>query len=193
MVDPVERHIEQALARCDCTAELGDARTLTAADRSYDAVLLLGPLYHLPERSERVQALREARRVLRPGGPVAAAAISRHAAVLDLAAVDRLAPESRMRETLATGRHDRAIGFTTAYFHTAEELASELAEAGFEDVRLNGIEGPTWTVLKGVEAHTGESLAASGLLDSAIRAARLTDGDPALVAASSHLLAVGHA
>jgi ubiquinone/menaquinone biosynthesis C-methylase UbiE len=48
----------------------GDARELDLADASVDAVLLLGPLYHLRQRSDRVRALAEARRVVRPGGPV---------------------------------------------------------------------------------------------------------------------------
>ncbi|MEV4285604.1 class I SAM-dependent methyltransferase [Nonomuraea bangladeshensis] len=65
------------------TARLGDARRLPVADASQDAVLLLGPLYHLPDRADRVRALTEARRALRPGGVVAAATINRHAAVHD--------------------------------------------------------------------------------------------------------------
>ena len=50
-------------------AEVGDARDLNLPDSSVDAVVLLGPLYHLRERAHRVQALREASRVVRPGGP----------------------------------------------------------------------------------------------------------------------------
>ena len=44
----------------------------------------LGPLYHLIERTDRLRALSEARRVLRPGGWVFVAGISRYAALLDL-------------------------------------------------------------------------------------------------------------
>ncbi|MGI8334417.1 hypothetical protein ACRYCC_31080 [Actinomadura scrupuli] len=51
LVDPVERHLRQALASSGCTTELGDARALTAAGSSYDSVLLLGPLYHTPRSS----------------------------------------------------------------------------------------------------------------------------------------------
>jgi len=192
LVDPVERHLRQARESSGCGTELGDARSLTAADASYDAVLLLGPLYHLPERADRVRALREARRVLRPAGVLAAAAITRHAVLLDLAAAGRLGPGSAdtLRPILAGGHHDDRLGFTTAYFHTAEELRSELADAGFGGVRLYGIEGPAWTTLKGIEVHTGESLVGSPLLESALVAARIAESDPALLATSSHILAV---
>jgi ubiquinone/menaquinone biosynthesis C-methylase UbiE len=192
LVDPVERHLQQAHASCSCTTELGDARTLTASDQTYDATLLLGPLYHLPARTHRLRALREARRVLRPGGMMAAAVISRHAGLLDLAATNRLGPDAVMRAVLESGLHDVVLGFTTSYFHTAAELTSEITEAGFTDVRLYGIEGPLWPVLKGIEAHTGDSLIDAPLFDSVVTAARMTETDPAIIAASSHILAIGH-
>ena len=78
------------VATTDWSATLGDARKLAFPDRSADAVLLLGPLYHLTERADRLAALREARRVLRPGGVVFAAAISRFASLLDGLARDLL-------------------------------------------------------------------------------------------------------
>ncbi len=84
LYDVVPRHVEAA--RRDpgprlAGAEVGDARQLPEADASADA--LLGPLYHLTTREDRVRALAEARRVLRPGGVVVAAAISRYASLLD--------------------------------------------------------------------------------------------------------------
>ena len=50
---------------------------------SFDAALLLGPLYHLRRREERLGALHEAQRVVRHEGVVAAAFITRSAAVID--------------------------------------------------------------------------------------------------------------
>jgi SAM-dependent methyltransferase len=62
---------------------VGDARDIDLPDASADAVLLLGPLYHLVDRQDRVRALSECARVVRPGGPVFAAAISRWAVRID--------------------------------------------------------------------------------------------------------------
>mgnify|MGYP003694160235 CR=1 FL=1 len=89
LVDAVPLHVEQARAASarqphapvsDCRQ--GDARHLDAADATARAVLLLGPLYHLTERPDRLRALREARRVLEPGGLLFAAAVSRYASLL---------------------------------------------------------------------------------------------------------------
>jgi hypothetical protein len=52
-MDPIELHVEQATAAGVRDARIGDARELPWPDASVDAVLLLGPLYHLPERADR--------------------------------------------------------------------------------------------------------------------------------------------
>jgi ubiquinone/menaquinone biosynthesis C-methylase UbiE len=64
LLDPIDLHVGQALARRPppASAAVGDARELPVADSSFDAVLLLGPLYHLQEREDRLRALDEARR-----------------------------------------------------------------------------------------------------------------------------------
>ncbi|MGH6915718.1 MAG: class I SAM-dependent methyltransferase, partial [Geminicoccales bacterium] len=101
LVDPVPLHVEQARERAGSldapfTCEVGDARSLSQPDGSADAVLLLGPLYHLQEEADRVLALSEARRVLRPSGLVFGAAISRFASLFDgLARGMLFAPEFR--------------------------------------------------------------------------------------------------
>lgn len=194
LVDPVPRHIEAARSVPGCTVELGDARELNAPDASYDVVLLLGPLYHLPERDQRDRALSEARRVLRPGGLLAAAGINRYASLFEHTAFARLHKES-VRESigniLATRIHDGKKSFTTAYFHSGAELRDEVTEAGFEGAEVFGIEGPAWGMLKAAEQHTGESLIGTPLFDSAVAAARMAEPYPELLAASSHMLAVG--
>ena len=62
---------------------IADARTLDLPDASVDAVLLFGPLYHLAGRADRMAVIREAVRILRPGAPLFAAAISRWATRID--------------------------------------------------------------------------------------------------------------
>lgn len=191
LVDPVARHVEQAGEICGAT--VGDARSLTAEDDSYDVVQLLGPLYHLPDREDRSRALAEAVRVVRPGGVVAAAGINRYSALFEHAALAHLHSErlqGSIAKILASAMHDGRGGFTVAYFHRAEELAEELREAGLVDVQVLGVEGPAWSMLKAVEQQSG-AMPAEELFLSALMAARLAEPYPELLAASSHLLAVG--
>lgn len=193
LVDPVPRHIEQA-KQTGATVELGDARKLTANEASYDVVLLLGPLYHLPERSGRDHALAEAYRVLKPGGLIAAAGINRYASLFEHTAFAHLHKEPLQKSIgaiLATQIHDGKKTFTTAYFHSGEQLRDEVAAAGFTHAEVFGIEGPAWSLLAATERHTGESLIGSPMFESALTAARMAEPYPELLAASSHLLAVG--
>jgi SAM-dependent methyltransferase len=184
VIDPTPVHVEHC-TRAGVHAEVGDARHLQRDDGSYDAVLLLGPLYHLPERDDRVLALREAHRVLRPGGVVGAAVISRYAGWLDglLRRVDVLLEHRALVEQeLRDGRHVTPEGtdlFTTAYFHDPDEIGPELSEAGFVDVDLRAVEGPTW-LLQSAETVDTETMC--DLIEP-------IDAIPALIGASAHLLA----
>src|SRR6266581_2334148 len=90
LVDALPLHVELARqaskAQPDAPLagiEVGDARSLKRADTSVDVVLLFGPLYHLIERANRLMALHEAHRILRPGGILFAVGISRFTSVLD--------------------------------------------------------------------------------------------------------------
>ena len=90
--DLMSLHVDQleALGIPSIQTAVGDARDLDLPDSSADAVLLLGPLYHLPEREDRLKTLREAHRIVRRGGPIFVAAISRWAPRLDGVLQERL-------------------------------------------------------------------------------------------------------
>ena len=198
LVDPVPLHVEQARAAAERTkahlasAGTADARALPFADRSADAVLLLGPLYHLPEPKERAQALAEAFRVLRPGGLLFAAAISRFASLLDGlrgALFDDSSFAAIVARDIASGQHRNDTGnaryFTTAFFHEPAELAVEVATAGFALLDVFGVEGPgAWAP---DFAHRWADPAARERLLAFVRA---VETEPSLLGVSPHLLAV---
>ncbi|MFB7781325.1 class I SAM-dependent methyltransferase [Streptomyces vinaceus] len=193
VVDPVPKHVSQASRLDGVTAEVGDARALTAAADSYDVVLLLGPLYHLHDKADRFSALVEAARVARPGGLVAAAAISRYSPLLDYIATTGItepAIQDGVRDTLDQGRYAGQRGFTVAYFQTANELREEITEAGLADPTLYGVEGPGWVAVKAIEKYTATNLLDTAMYDAALAAARLAEPHAALTDASAHILAI---
>jgi len=198
LIDPVEIHLEQArISAADAGARLasitqGDARNLQVPSGSSDAVLLLGPLYHLVESSDRLQALRECRRILKPNGVLLAAAISRFASLVD--GLSRgffrdAAFRSIIAEDLASGQHLNPTNdtnyFTTAHFHRPEELAAEVGGAGFESVQLFAVEGPAWSAALFREAWNDAAQRQSlmNFLSSIER-------EPSIQGASAHLVAV---
>lgn len=114
VVDPIEGHVAQAQACDGVTGEVGDARHLRQANETQDAVLLLGPLYHLLDREDRLTALREAHRVARSGAAILAAGISRYATLMDIGSDGRLteAAEPFVRQLHRTGEfRGDVVGF----------------------------------------------------------------------------------
>lgn len=191
LVDPVPRHVATARAK-GVKAVVGDARALDEPDNSHDVVLLLGPLYHLIDRAERVRALAEARRATR--GLVIAAAISRWSSLWEgllRGLVD--APDflPMLHEDLATGTRrgtqNVPYGFTTSYFHRPEELATEFTDAGLTLTELLPVEGmAAW--MPDIAERLADPDKRAVLLDLLER----TEHEPAVLSATAHLLAVAH-
>lgn len=193
VVDPVTEHVAEAAALPGVSASVGDVRALPAADRSADAVLLLGPLYHLLERTDRVSAWRQAARVLRPGGTVAAATISRFASLFDGLAKGYLTDprfRSMVDDALASGLHrnpDAEPGwFTSAYFHHPEEVEAEVSDGGLQVHRVVAVEGP----LGFAGPRLTEILADPGQTELLLEMLRRVEEDPSLLGASGHTLII---
>lgn len=193
LIDPVPLHVEQAAAAGGFTAARGDARALAEPAGSYDAALLLGPLYHLTERADRLAALSGACRAVRPGGIVAAAVISRYASTFDgffRGFLDKPGFAALMTEDLRTGQHRNPTAlpelFTTAYFHDRDGIAAEVTESGLRLQAVLPVEGPLhWA--PGIQ----DRLADPAQRDLILRTLTAMEGDPAIAGATAHLLAVG--
>lgn len=196
LFDVVSEHVrtagQLAAGTPAITASVGDARALPVADSSVDAALMFGPLYHLTARSERLAALREATRAVRPGGPIFVAAISRFASLFDgLARGFLFEAEFRaiVDADLSSGQHrnpqQRPHWFTTAYFHHPDELREECREAGLDVVEVVGVEG-----LAGWLGHLAERWGTPADREVILHAARATEREPTLLGLSAHLVAV---
>lgn len=172
----------------------GEARHLEFRDDYFDMVLLMGPLYHLMSRQERLDALYEARRVLKPEGVIICAVISRFASMLDgffrnLVKDGEFIPI--MMRDLKEGKHINSTGrqeyFTTAYFHHFDELKEEVRQGGFIISALLAVEGFGW-LLPDFEAVWADETRRNLLLET-IRAA---ESDSTIIGMSAHIIAVGN-
>lgn len=196
VIDVVPKHVEAAqrlghdVGRID--AQVGDARVLPVGDGSFDHALLLGPLYHLIEREDRVLALREARRAVKPGGLVFAAVISRFASLFDGLARQRIFDDAfaaMVERDLHDGQHrnpeDHPDRFTTAFFHHPDEIRAEVADVGLELLDLVGLEGmAVW------QLDLEDRMTDAGARELLLEAARAVESEPTLLGLSPHLLAV---
>jgi ubiquinone/menaquinone biosynthesis C-methylase UbiE len=199
LIDATPRLIELARKRNEhatnrlASCLVGDARSLPQPDNSAAMMLLLGPLYHLVNAEDRHAALSQALRILRPGGVLFAAGISRWASALDGLARELLLDHEFARiveRDLADGHHenptDRLDYFTTAYFHRPEELRGEVVNAGFDVEHLYGIEGPGWILSDLVDRWRDPARR-----EALVQVARLLESEPTVLGCSAHLMAVG--
>jgi ubiquinone/menaquinone biosynthesis C-methylase UbiE len=199
LVDMMPLHIkqaQQAAAQPDhplVSAQVGNALALDFAAASAEAVLLLGPLYHLPERTDRVQALREALRILKPGGLLFAATILRFASFLDGLALSKLADDyfaELAEQDLIDGQHrnpQQLEGyFATAFFHHPNEIRTQVTEAGFQLKELLAVEGPAGFMPNFEQFWNDDTLR-----ERLLRCLRAIESDPTILGATGHLLAVG--
>jgi SAM-dependent methyltransferase len=124
---------------------VADSRDLgKVEDGEFDAVLLMGPLYHLVEEADRRRALREAVGRLRVGGVLFSAFISRFGVLGELM---KRTPQwvedpARVRSLLERGRRpdEHPRGGFRGYFALAPEIAPLHEALGLETLVVAGIE-----------------------------------------------------
>ncbi|MBU8857715.1 MULTISPECIES: class I SAM-dependent methyltransferase [unclassified Micromonospora] len=200
LVDPVPLHLQQAAtasahAEAPLTSILrADARQLPLRSGSCDAVLLLGPLYHLTDAADRAHAWTEAHRVLVPGGVLAAAATSRFYTTWEYLAknlYDDPAVETMLARHLHDGQHRNPTGdrrlFTTGYFHTPDGLAAEATTADLRPHALLTVEGAAKLL-----PDLAERLRDPPRRDLLLRAIRRVEAEPSLLGMSEHILLIAH-
>lgn len=200
LIDPIALHLDQLKRASKRQPETpissitrGDARQLHYPDGSADVVLLLGPLYHLTRRSDRMLALKEAFRVLRQGGLLVAVGISRFASTL-AGLVDGYFEDADFvriaKRDLADGQHrnptDKPQYFTTSFFHHPVELEQEVLEAGFSVEKLLAVEGAA-VFLQNLEEQWKEPARREQLLE----ALRWLESEPSVIGVTGHIAAIG--
>jgi len=199
LVDAGSKHVEQArIASAEqpefplASAQTGDARHLPFSDNYADALLLLGPLYHLLERDERLAALREAHRIARPGALLWGAAISRFASLFDSLSAGFFSDplfDPILARDIAEGQHRNPTGnpiyFTDAYFHKPGELSREFLAAGFEVLAVVAIEGPGW-LARQFDQLWKDAAQRRRLLECV----RKVEREPSILGASAHIMCI---
>ena len=113
-------------------------------NKCFDAVLCMGPMYHLLEEDERKEAIRQCLSLLKPGGVLIVSFISAYAPIVDcLKAYPHVIKERKnsFLQYFSDGRNKKEYGFTDAYFINPESI--EFLFSGFQlkTIRIMATEG----------------------------------------------------
>lgn len=167
----------------------GDVRDLSRwPDGHFDAVLLLGPLYHLLEHRERARCVREVRRVLRPDGAVLASAISRFTPArlaLKYWPEQIVAPELRLALERGAAPAVPGAAWTSAAYLLPQEVRRLFERHGFQTTALAAAEG-----FAAFQEDAVNRLS-DGQWEAWLRLIVETCTHPTLLGSAAHLLYVG--
>lgn len=162
-------------------------------DESFDAALMLGPLYHLQREEERIRTVRELFRVTKQEGMVFVAFQSRvRMTVMSLQFPEHWKPNNTMDaidQLRRTGifNHADPGRFTGAYYFNIDAIKPFMESHGFETIDLIG-SSSVGGLLSREQLQAWEDKGESEkLLNALIDIAR----DPSILGISSHLLYIG--
>lgn len=199
LIDIAASHIMQAIGMSlqssaritECS--VGDARNISASDAVADIVLLLGPLHHLQDRNDRVKALNEAYRILKPGGTIFAVALSCLFFGFQMSSTNRLTDERSVglvNDIFYLGTNNNPtlndIYFRKAYFHHPYEFVDEMRLTKFQDLKLLSVEG-----IGGLNPDLSTILSDQKLLDGLLNLIIKMEDDSTLLGISRHIMAIG--
>lgn len=178
-------------------AEVGDARQINKPDDSADIVLLMGPLYHLQNESERKKVLDEAYRILKKGGLLFAVGISKFSSTTWALSVygngcDFIDDDiylDMLKKEVKNGIHNRPKEYpfiiANAYFHTVDQMKNEVSSSGFTVLNSHAIEGCIWFTPK-LDEKWQDKNSRKRLLDIV----HMTEHEETLMGMSPHFMVV---
>jgi SAM-dependent methyltransferase len=172
-----------------------DARDLSRWEHAaFDAVLCLGPFYHLPDPLDRDRAAGELGRVLRPGGPAFVALMPRYSFLRRTLAIPderhHLAQPDFVERLLKEGVfiNDIPGRFTDGYGIRPKEVAPFFEGHGFTTLTLLAAEGIVVDIQRALFECASDD---PGIYQAALEVIMRTASDPSILGMASHLLYVG--
>ena len=184
---------------CHYVAEVGNALDVKRPDCSADVVLLMGPQYHLRRREDRLKSLSEARRVLKPGGLLVVAGISKFSSMTWALAVygeknnfiDDPIYFKMIEDEMTSGDHIRPKEYpnfiSEAYFTTVAEMESEVAASGLEIEKSIAVEGCIWFT-----PHLQEKWADEASRARLLKILEITESETEMMGMSPHFLTMAY-
>lgn len=183
-------------------AEVCDARCVPRPDKSADAILLMGPLYSILERDERLRAIKESCRLLKDDGVLFSAALTPYSVLVPRIVMYRADDSPKRKElddSAVIAMIERALqdgcyinpekkvvsGLGSSHLHTAKALREELLCGGLTTSAVHGVMGGAW-----LAPNLNELLANEDTRKQLMKTVRMLDAHEEIIGLSGHLLAV---
>ena len=163
-VELVERNLDLLRAKLDgtepITAMQGNALDLSALpDGAFNLTLVLGPLYHLYTREDKLRALSEAVRVTKPGGRILAAYCMNEPTVIQFVFAKQNLAYAAERDLLTPDCHCKSDPREVFDLVRTEDIAALDAALPVERVKLIAADGATNYHREMIDAMDEESFA----------------------------------
>lgn len=143
-VEPVKHNLGRLKQKCpELKAFQGFAQKMKRLkDDTFDMVLLFGPLYHSLDYESKLQALREAKRVAKPGGKILIAYIMNEYGVLIYCFRERHILDVKEKGMLTEDFHTLPGEDSLYDYVRLEDIDRLKEEAGLERLKIFSPDGP---------------------------------------------------
>ena len=157
---------------------------------SFDSVLCMGPLYHLINKEDRIKAIDQCLRILKPNGILVITFVTTFAQSISLL---KRSPEKIsewipvLNKTISTGINvdDFDTGFTEAYFFHPLEIEPFMQQFSLQMLKISGAEG------LGCQSEEILKLLPKEKLKEWIDFFYLHGSDPSILGANQHIIYIG--
>ena len=142
-VEPVKHNLSRLKQKCDkVKAYQGNAVKLSKfKDESFDLTLVFGPMYHLKAKEDRIQALKEAKRVTKKDGYILVAYIMNEYSVITYAFKEKHILEGLENGMLDENYHTTDLANELYHFVRLEDIDELNAAAGLSRDKIIAADG----------------------------------------------------
>lgn len=200
LVDAAARNIEWAKQKCASAGVIDridgffvqDARHLALFDdASFDAVLCMGPLYHLQRNEDRQRCLAECHRIQKANSPIFLTALPRMSYIRDALRagtfLDSVRDHAAAIEEIQWQGYSMHAQLPNIYFCDPAEIPAQLRRAGYDCLEIASTHGFVSFFDDQVNLAAADAQVWNRLLQWIIDSCT----DPAALSAADHLFAVG--
>lgn len=112
-------------------------------DEEFDVTLVFGPMYHLHSEEDKIQVLKEAKRVTKKGGHILVAYVMNDYCIVSYGFIDNHISECISKGEVDSSFHARMNNEDLYDYVRIEDISILNKKVGLERLKIIGVDGPT--------------------------------------------------